>query len=251
MVKNAFNIKTPSLGALNALLWETGVGPSGSPSGGIFVSQILGLIKKSRSTINMKTLLSLVSLPIMLLNFAGGIVAGIWLIIQGHWGLPILAILISIGVTWIISIFLAPTILLAMPMTAIIEKRKFGFIYLLGGVSSLWTYAVMTAWCVGAFIVIISNWDGGSIWPYVLLGYSLATGPWTYMASKEGSNGVDATSIGTFFICLGSLAMLIATLIAGEVNSTVLYITFGIAMGIAFIIQMILLTETVKGLRYE
>lgn len=49
MVKTAFNIKTPPLGALNALRRETGVGPSGSTSGGIFVSQFLVFIKKSRS----------------------------------------------------------------------------------------------------------------------------------------------------------------------------------------------------------
>ncbi len=50
MVKTAFNIKTPPLGALNALRRETDVDPSGSTSGGIFVSQFLVFIKKSRST---------------------------------------------------------------------------------------------------------------------------------------------------------------------------------------------------------
>lgn len=43
MVKIATNIKTPSLGSFVALHLETDAGPSGPPSGGIFVSQFLGL----------------------------------------------------------------------------------------------------------------------------------------------------------------------------------------------------------------
>lgn len=45
MVKIRVQHKNPIVRALNALLWETGVGLSGLPSGGIFVSHFLGFIQ--------------------------------------------------------------------------------------------------------------------------------------------------------------------------------------------------------------
>ena len=139
--------------------------------------------------------ISVLSLPVMLLNFGGGIVGGIWPLILGNWalvGLGLLSMFISsIG----LSLALAPGLLFSGPGVLALGHRRYviGSIALLLG--NLWTFVVMTVWCVGSFYVVFrSYYIGGSIWPYLLWAYGMATGPWTYMAAREGQDSIGSKS---------------------------------------------------------
>ena len=194
----------------------------------------------------MQILISFLMLPIMILNFAGGIVGGIWLLIIGKGWLVLYAIIITLTSTWVIGLVLTPTILLAMPLTKAIEKKRYLLAYLWGILAGFWTYLIMTIWCVGSFVLILSNYDTGLVWPYLFLAYSVASGPWTYMASKEGSTEIDGTTIGAFFVCLGAFAMIVVTLMSNGATLMALIITFSIAMVIAWILNTALFVYKVK-----
>ena len=194
----------------------------------------------------MEAFLAIFTLPIIFLNLLGGIVAGIWLIIIGEWGLVIWAVLFTILSTWIVSLLLMPGLLLALPLTWAIEKRKYFLLYIFGPLNIVWTYVVMTAWCVISFMYVLNNYESGSIWPYLLLGYTVATGPWTYMASKEGPDATGSI-MGAFFCCLGGIVMMIVTLFSSSVNMLQLLICFGSVMLIAWIVQIIIFIFTLKA----
>lgn len=196
--------------------------------------------------VGLSVILAALTVPIMFLNILGGIVAGIWLIILGKWLLALGALLLVYIATQILSLMLAPTLLLGMPITKALESNKYFKVYLLGALASLWTYIVVTFWCVGSFIYIVNIQTTNSIWPYLLLGYCVATGPWVYMASKEHSTEVDGTSVVSFFVCLGALAMMLITAISSEPTSVILTLTFAGMMIISWILQTILFVSKVR-----
>ena len=185
------------------------------------------------------------TIPVMILNLLGGIVSGIWLIFLGKLGLVVWAILIYIISVYGISLLLMPGLLLALPMQWALETRRYVLAYFFGPLSTLWTYVVMTAYCVWSFLFIINNHDSGSIWPYLLLGYSVATAPWGYMASKEGPDSTGST-IGAFFCCLGGIVMMIVTLFSDKITNVKLIISFDAVMAVAWILQTALFFVVVK-----
>ena len=186
---------------------------------------------------------ALATFPIMLLNVAGGLIGGLWLIIVGKWGLVLLAFIAGFFGTWILGLFLLPSMIFALPLVWA-AKHKYNFLVLVfGALASLWTYIVMTFWCTSAFLFVLSNFDGGSIWPYLLLGYAISAGPWTYMASQEkndpqGNGGYSAAEHGNAFVCFGSVLMMILALLGKSPETIVLW--FVIVMGIAWLSQSIL-----------
>lgn len=195
-------------------------------------------------------MLTLFAIPIMILNVTGGIIAGIWLIIIGKWLFVIWALLTIYIATKILGLVTAPTLLLMNPLTKALEKHKYTKAYILGALSHFWTYLVMTVWCVGSFIYIIYSFPNtNSIWPFLLLGYCVATGPWVYMASMERSTEIDVSSIGSFFVCLGTVAMMAVILFYKNPTFAVIITTFSIVMLVAWIISIAFFVLTVRANR--
>jgi hypothetical protein len=101
------------------------------------------------------TIIRLISIPVMLLNLGGGIVGGIWLVVLGKWGLLGIG-LASVFISSIgLGLALTPSMLFSMPGAVALERGKYvlGILCLMAG--NLWTYAVMTVWCVGCFYFVI------------------------------------------------------------------------------------------------
>jgi hypothetical protein len=86
-------------------------------------------------------------------------------------------------------------------------KYMIGTLCLLAG--NLWTLVVMTVWSVGCFYAVLKNYYGGegSVWPYLLWAYGMATGPWTYMAARGGPNE-NGSAMGAFGACVGAIAIM-------------------------------------------
>ena len=189
----------------------------------------------------MAALIAIFLLPIIFLNFAGSIVAGIWLIVIGKWTLVLGALISTLISSWILGLLMLPTLILVAPLTWAAKRKNHFFIFVIGALSTLWTLVLMLLYGVGSFIFVFNNYEGGMILPYLFLAYSVSTAPWTYMASQEarGDGGAGAgTQLPVFGICFSSLAMILSTSIYGISNITALVIFCTIPLAIVWILQM-------------
>src|SRR5208283_1333098 len=83
-------------------------------------------------------IVGVLSVPIMILNFASGIIAGIWLAILGEWSLLGIGILFLFTSHWLIGLLLLP-MLPVDALTLYLSGRKNPLGYLTGYISFLYT----------------------------------------------------------------------------------------------------------------
>ena len=190
-------------------------------------------------------LVSILSVPLWLINIFGGIVSGIWLIILGQWGIigfGIAALFVSgIG----LGIALMPGILFSGPAAILHEKgNKFGF-YFLGFLSALYTILVLTVWCILVLYFFVKHADISSIIPVLIWSYGVAIGPIAWMAQKEMQEGNEFSMIATFFIQVAYLLSIIAILFF-RVSLTDVIVFFGLIMLIGLIIQFKIASQLEK-----
>jgi len=186
--------------------------------------------------------MAILLLPIILLNFLGGIVAGIWLIVAGQWALVVGAFISIIVSYWILSLLLAPTLLIAAPLAWAAKRGHSVLIVILGALVNLWTNALMLLYGVGSFLFVFSHYEDGMRLPYLLLAYAVATGPWLYMAQGESRSGDSGsgTTLPAFGLCLGSLAMMIVAVVYSG-STSALWVACGIPLAIAWLLQMFII----------
>jgi len=142
-------------------------------------------------------LLEFLSIPIMILNFTGGIIGGIWLAFLGEWKLIGIGILLIFMSHWVLAILMMPSLPISGLAAYFYEKKKsLGFVF--GYISHLYTKLLVIGTCVLAFIVCSSYFNGeisfGYI-PYLLWSWGMALGPWQYLASKERDNEYTAITL--------------------------------------------------------
>jgi len=152
-------------------------------------------------------------IPLAVLNIAGGVVSGIWLAILGKWapiGYGIAAMFFS---SFLIALILSPGILLALPAAKFHEKGNKAGVYLFGFLSSLYTMAILTAWCMAVLFFFSRYADSRASIPLLIWAYGVATGPIAYMAQKEGQGGGgDASMISSFFTQVAFVASIFVIL---------------------------------------
>jgi hypothetical protein len=187
-------------------------------------------------------LVSVLAVPIGLLNAFGGIIAGIWLAILGEWGLigyGIVALFIS---GFGLGFAMMPGLLLDVPAALLYEKgNKIGF-YFFGFLSSLYTTAVLTIWCVVVLYFFAKQADAHSIIPVLLWSYGVATGPIGWLAEKDQN---EYSLISTFFAQVAFILVILATLFI-RVSLLDITILFGVVMMIGFIIQFRIASQIEK-----
>ncbi|MBD3155138.1 MAG: hypothetical protein GF368_00600 [Candidatus Aenigmarchaeota archaeon] len=178
-------------------------------------------------------IIEILSVPIMILNFVGGIIGGIWLAFLGEWTLIVIGVLFLFTSHWILSIFMMPNLLIAGIASQFYEKKNplghfFGFI------SQLYMNLLIISWCIFAFLVC-SHFYSGEIGityiPYLLWSWGMALGPWQFFASKEPDNEFSAITLfsaSVFYflflisIFISPLFRLIITVIFGVVQLIIL-----------------------------
>lgn len=188
----------------------------------------------------LSSLMLALSIPLMILNMLGGIVAGVWLVVLGEWGTVgygIAAIFVS---SFAISLVLMPTLpLAAAASSAERSKSRIGLFFFcsLGG---LYTIGVVTAWCCGVLFFFMNDATHASIIPKLIWSYGVATGPWAYMASKEQQSG-DAlgSTITTFLAQLAYLVVVLLILFTSITQSQAVK-TFAGFMVVGLVIQIVL-----------
>ena len=156
----------------------------------------------------LKSILEILSIPLMILNLLSGIVGGIWLAFLGEWrliGVGIVLVLIS---HWILSFFM----MLGFPIGLLgvfFYKKNIKILgHLFGYLSQAYTNFLIIGTCVFAFFVCLSYYGGEvglDLVPYILWSWGMALGPWQFFASKEPDNefsGITLFSASVFYFLL-------------------------------------------------
>lgn len=187
-------------------------------------------------------LITLFSVPLMVINLLGGVVSFIWLAVLGEWsiiGYGIAGLVIS---SLCIGIAMMPGLLLAAPSIAFYEKgNKFGF-YVFSFLSTLYTVAVLCVWCLGVLYFFTKLADSSSFIPVLLWSYGVATGPIASMAQKEQN---EYAFISTFFAQISYIAVMLIVIFS-RVSLLDVSIVFGIIMSIGLIFQFAIANQIEK-----
>lgn len=144
-----------------------------------------------------------------------GVIGGIWLLVLGEWQLLFVGIAYMVGGAFLLSIVLLPGMLFAAPAAMAAERGNFLATIFFVVPSVGWTYLVMSFSCVYVFSTAASAIDGPTL-PFIFWGYAVALAPWSFLASKDSQAGNDAANVPLFFAQIGSISMMIATLIDSD-----------------------------------
>lgn len=178
-------------------------------------------------------LLNALSIPLALINLLGGIVSGIWLAVLGEWGSIGWGFVFLFGGAIAISLAMLPGLLVMAPVAYFHDKGPKAAFYLFGFLGSLYTIAVITAWCCVVLVFFNKRADSSSLIPLLIWSYGAATAPLSYMAQKEQN---EYSAISTFFAQLGYL-IVIATLMLTRITIVDAFVIIGAVMSIGLVFQ--------------
>lgn len=138
-----------------------------------------------------------------------------------------------------ISIALMPSLLFAAPAALAIEKGKKLLGIFLGSLSVLYTFALMSIWCVWIMWLFASSASDKSLIPLLIWSYGVALAPWMWLAQKDQQGGGNEYSMFTIFFAQISY---IFTMIMFFLGATIgaITITFGTIMIVGAILQVII-----------
>lgn len=172
-----------------------------------------------------------------MLNALGGIVSGIWLALIGQWwalGVGLVGVLVS---HFLASILLMPSLLFAAPAAALAERGKQGVATVLAGVSSLDTAALIAVWGIGVLYFFVSRGTAGSVIPLLIRSYGVASGPWSFLASKDQqAGGNEYSAMATFFLQVGYVVAIVLVLDSRSLAPGAF--ALAAAMGINWLLQI-------------
>ncbi len=149
-------------------------------------------------------------IPIIVLNFAAGIIGGIWLIILNQWQFLIYGLIASFIMPFVYSIIISPTLLLA-PLIVKLHDKGARISYVFAWFNMFFTHAVILAWIfsIGSIAIGVAETYSQNFWPYLLFGYSIANSPLKYMAKGEGPNAGAGTHSTLYLAQISYLILVI------------------------------------------
>jgi len=183
--------------------------------------------------------------PILLLDFLGGIIGFIWLATMGEWGIIIGGIIYMVIGAFVVSLLLIPSLILVAPIAYFAKKENIVGIAFFGLLSVSYVAVIIYFTCAWIFQAYTGSIPAGnSILPYLLWSYSIATAPWAYMASKEDKEATG-TFMALFFSKLGLACVVVLTGFFGVALST----SLGVFAFLMFIEVLVAATITVLMMR--
>lgn len=147
-------------------------------------------------------LISFTTPLIVFLNIIAFTSGGIWLLIVGEWHIVVALLILDFLIPTIYFIITIPLyFLFGLPIDYFSKKNKKVPVLIFGSLSMTFTNIINLIWVIGVFLYMISLAEktGISFIPFLLYGYAIATGPFTYMASKEPPDSYG-TVIGVYLI---------------------------------------------------
>ncbi len=181
-------------------------------------------------------LLGAIAVPLSIFNILGGIVSVIWLAILGEWsliGYGVIAIMFS---GMLLGFAILPSMLLAAPAVAMMEKNiKIG-VYFFGLLSTIYTFGVLSAWCIIVLLYYTNQATADTIIPVLIWSYSVATAPIMWLAQKDLQSGNEHAMMSTFFIEVAYILSIVGILFV-EVSPIDIMVLFAVIMSIGMIMQ--------------
>lgn len=185
----------------------------------------------------MQAIVALLAIPLMVLNYLGGIGSGIWLGILGEWwaiGYGLAALLAH----FVLAFALMPALLFLGPAAALADRLYFAVSFVFVLLGNLYIYAVVTFWCLFVLVFFMRQSSPDTFWPLLIWSYGVAMAPWMHMASKEDPNSGGASSSAAL---LAQLAYVVTALmlILGSPTLVTAAIVFGSIMAIGALVQSV------------
>jgi hypothetical protein len=194
--------------------------------------------------------LTALAVPLFVLNLLGGIVGAGWFLLL--WQLrPVMVGVLCLFSHMLLAIALAPSLVLAVPMSAAFERRRIGLVAFLSLIVHLYTYALIGTWCIIAFYAYLRMSGPGSLVPGMLMAYSVATGPWAFMASKEEQSGDETSTFAALIAELACATAVVMILVFGAPFSIAATTLGGIAGAGAVLRYIITFSSLRKQARAE
>ena len=150
------------------------------------------------------------TVPLVLLNALVGAAAFAWVLGRGDVALALGAALLLVPGAWLLGILLRPARSLAIQVERVAAEEQPFKLALFVGLQTLYDFALVTLWCVGAFGVFLGAFrHTGSNGPTVLLSWAMASAPWTWHALRETSE-VRTTTLGAIAAHIACLTLVLA-----------------------------------------
>ena len=153
-------------------------------------------------------LIILLLVPLAVFNMAAGAVSALWLFFSGDWQAVLQAIAVGIIGPFTISIAMMISLPFIVGAAGAAEAKNGLLSFILGVPAILWTYLVMLVWAVGSFWYFSSDQFFDYRLPFAILAYSVAIGPWSFIAQKETQS--DPNSLSGFSTTMLAITSVIA-----------------------------------------
>jgi hypothetical protein len=190
----------------------------------------------------MQTIVAVFQLPILILNSLGFIVSGLWLLILGEWRSVLAGLVISFAASFFLGLALLPTAALLAP-SAFFAKRGITIaLYFFCFLSSIYTVALITAWCGAVTLYFLNEATRQAFWPLLIWSYGVATSPWTYMAQRDSGG---ASIMAAFFTQVAFIVMMVGIALGADLKSATQI--FAAVMVVAVVFQMRLVAEVQRA----
>lgn len=148
---------------------------------------------------------------LMPLNFLGGTISIIWLIVLGEWDVVITGIIQLLFGPFSIGLVLGALLLLVMgPAGKFDEMGWDGLSKCFLALGGLITYGIIIGWVCSTLFYFDAHIRGDNFIPIALLIYKVSVNPWIYMAQKEaqGPDGTFEASVTAFFVQISVISVL-------------------------------------------
>jgi len=199
------------------------------------------------------TLISVLLVPIFVLNILGDIVAGIWLVILRDWEALWVGILAIFASHFPLSLFLMVGMIFILPAQYFIKKNNKSGILVCSFLSISYTLTLITIWSVMILWFFISSATPQNIMPRLIWSYGTAMSPWMFFAQKDqqGGDGNEYSLISLLFAEVAYISAMAMILFLKATMFNILAV-FGIVMGVCLIVEMIIgIKSSKESLRSE
>jgi hypothetical protein len=168
-------------------------------------SNSVNILGKDPAMKAITALLTILAVPIGILNCFGGIVSSIWLAVLGEWTAIFLGVLYIVGGPFLIRVALAPGLGFAVPAMGCLSAGRRVAAHVLILFYSAYTCGVVSIWC-SIVMAVFMGWAAKSslVIPLLIWSYGVAILPLCYLSAKDGSE--SASLFTTFFAAVGYIA---------------------------------------------
>jgi len=183
-----------------------------------------------------QTLFTIFQLPIVVLNFFGFVVSGVWLLVIGQWSTVGVGLIIAVFAPFALGFALLPGMIIGSPGIYFANRGVTIGVYFFGFLSSVYTYALISAWCGGVTFYFLRDAPARTFWPLLIWSYGVATSPWSYMAQKDQS---VAAFLGAFFAQVAFIVMMVCLAFGMHLLDGLQVFALVMAVGVAFHMRLL------------